>query len=100
MWQISVRDGEKTVEIGADRSGTPRIDQRLAEGRRGLRMVWEKVGAQSVRVEVEVRLGEQGTSLGRWEISIAKPQAVRITHVRFRGCRGSGRCARRCLRCR
>ena len=84
LWQVSLHDGEKSLEIGADRAGPPQI-QRLAERRPGLRLVWEKVaaGREAIRVEVEVRLGQQETSLGRWEILIGKPQAMRITHVRF-----------------
>lgn len=85
LWQITVRDGETTHELTAERAGPPKID-RLIDKQAGLRLVWDKVaatGKEPLRVEVLVRLGQQDESLSRWELSVAKPKSVRLTQIRF-----------------
>ncbi len=85
LWQITVRDGETTHELSAERAGPPKIE-RLTGDQPGLRLVWDKVaadGKEPLRVEVVVRLGPQDAPLSRWELSVAKPKSVRLTQVRL-----------------
>lgn len=85
LWQITVRDGETTHELSAERAGPPKIE-RLTGDQPGLRLVWDKVardGKEPLRVDVVVRLDQQDASLSRWELSVAKPKSVRLTQVRF-----------------
>jgi len=85
LWQITVRDGETAHELSAERAGPPKIE-RLTADQPGLRLVWDQVaaeGTQPLRVEVLIRLGQQGESLSRWDLSVVKPKGVRLTQVRF-----------------
>ena len=85
LWQISVGNGETTQELTAGHAGPPKIE-RLSGGQVGLRLVWDKVaagGLEPLRVEVVVRLGQQGAPLSRWELSVTKPKNVRLKQVRF-----------------
>lgn len=85
LWQITVRSGQKSHELTADRAGVPQV-QRLTDGQPGLRLVWEKVGIgekESLGVEVRVRLGVQNTSLSRWELSVTKPRDVHLSRICF-----------------
>jgi hypothetical protein len=81
LWHFTVVDEKGTRSISTERSGKPAIE-RLAEG---LRLVWNTTApdGQPVRVEVRVRLGQQGTSLSRWELTISKPAALRIKSIAF-----------------
>jgi hypothetical protein len=85
LWQITLREGETTQELSAERAPAPQID-RLGEGQSGLRLVWDNVrpGAKEpLRVEVQVRLDPTDAALSRWELSIAKPRSLRLTQIRF-----------------
>jgi hypothetical protein len=85
LWQMTVRIGETSQVLSADRAGAPQVE-RLIGGRPGLRLAWEKVlfaGKEPLRVEVCVRLGEQNGSLSRWDLSITKPPAARLKQIRF-----------------
>jgi len=85
LWQITARDGETSYSLTAEQAGPPKIE-RLTGEQPGLRMVWDKVaasGKEPLRVEVLIRLGQQGESLSRWELSVAKPKGLRLTQVRF-----------------
>jgi hypothetical protein len=85
LWQITGADGQSLMNLSADQSGPPQIE-RLPGKHPGLRLVWANAapaGKPPVRVEVTVRLGEQDTSLSRWELSVTKPAAMRIQNIRF-----------------
>jgi hypothetical protein len=85
LWQITVADGRTARELTPGKAPAPKIE-RLRGQRPGLRLVWDKVAAGAMgplRVEVSVRLGEQGASLSRWELSVVKRKDVCLKSVRF-----------------
>jgi len=86
LWQLTVAAGEATAELSAERAGAPQIEP-LGGDPPGLRLVWDHVAVAGLdtplRVEVRVWLGWQDSRLSRWELSVAKPQQVRIKQVRF-----------------
>jgi hypothetical protein len=112
LWQIVIGSGQTTKRISADQAGAPQVE-RLTGTRPGLRLVWDKVAISaktlspsrplslptpfphagegslettskdSLRVEVRVRLGEQNSTLSRWELSIGKPRNLRLNSVCF-----------------
>lgn len=85
LWQITVRDGETVRELSPEQSAPPTVEK-LTGDKPGLHLVWDKVGAGSnepLRVEVLVRLDHASASLSRWELSVTKPQNLRVEQVRF-----------------
>ncbi len=85
LWQLSIRDGQTSQTLSADRAGPPKVE-RLTGDLPGLRLVWDKVasnGKEPLRVEVVVRVGLQNAGLSCWELLVAKPPRVRLTEVRF-----------------
>lgn len=85
LWQITVRNGDTSQELTAERAGSPKVE-RLPGDHPGLRLLWDKVGAGGtnlLRVEVLVRLGQPDARLSRWELSVTKPKSVHLKQVRF-----------------
>ena len=85
LWQLVIREGDKTHVIGADEAGPVQI-QKLTDGQPGLQLRWDAVpldGKPSLRVAAEVRIEPQGVPLSRWSLTVAKPQGVRLKEVRF-----------------
>jgi hypothetical protein len=85
LWQITVRQGQTTHELSAERAGPPQIERSAGEPP-GLRLVWNRVAADGIeplRVEVVVQLSPKDASLSRWTLSLAKPKSMQLTRVRF-----------------
>lgn len=85
LWRITLREGDQARELSAEDQPPPQVD-RLPSPAPGLRLTWDNVaagGSRPLRVEVRVRLGQRDEALSRWELSVAKPPAVRITKVAF-----------------
>ncbi|MBN1489794.1 MAG: hypothetical protein JXA69_07745 [Phycisphaerae bacterium] len=82
LWKIQIVDGETTQELAADQLGPPEIQSQ--PNAKALRMTWTcrtPASQQPMRVEVEVRLDDQGTAVSHWALTIHKPRATRLTEV-------------------
>lgn len=85
LWRLTLREGDTTHELSAEREAPPEVE-RLPAPCPGLLLVWDKLaegGRTPLRVEVVVRLGVQPGALSRWELSVAKPKNVLIEKVQF-----------------
>jgi hypothetical protein len=83
LWQLTIRDGDKTRILGADQAGPMQIEQ-LSGVQPGLRLTWNAIPSadkRPLRVEVTVRPDQAGQS--RWEFSLSKPADLRVTEVAF-----------------
>ena len=85
LWQITVRDGDTSRELTAERAGPPKIERVMGDPP-GLRLTWDQIvasGKEPLRVEVLVRVGQPAAALSRWELAVTKPKNVRLQQVRF-----------------
>jgi hypothetical protein len=85
LWRFVVQNGDRLQAFTAEQSGRPQIEP-LAGQPAGLRLVWPNVtkdAQQPIRVEVVVHVGQQNTSLSRWELTVTKPAAMPIKRIQF-----------------